>query len=288
MQDYIKVENLTYIYNYKLPNECYAINNINFSLTKGKTLGIIGHTGSGKSTLIKHLNAILKPTSGKVYIDGEDIFENKENLKNIRFKVGLVFQYPEYQLFEETVYKDIAFGPSNMKLDEEEIKNRVIAAAKLLSIDNSLLFRSPFELSGGQKRKVAIAGILAMKPEILVLDEPSASLDPMSKDLIFSQIENYKRKYNATVIFVSHSMEDIAAYCDEVLVLNKGEVFCHDKVSDVFKKANELRKIGLDIPVITSIMLKLNKKFNKLNYNIFNTSDAKNEILRYLKEEKNA
>ncbi|MGL5972753.1 MAG: energy-coupling factor transporter ATPase [Oscillospiraceae bacterium] len=279
----IKIENLTHIYNKGLPSEKVAIKNINLTINKGETIGIIGHTGSGKSTLVQHLNGLIKPTQGTVFIDDEDIYANKKKIKSIRFKVGLVFQYPEYQLFEENIFKDIAFGPKNMGLDSEEIKNRVIEAIKFCGINPDYLDKSPFELSGGQKRRVAIAGVLAMQPQVLVLDEPAAGLDPRGRKTILSQIKKYQREKNATVILVSHSMEDIATYADRVIVMDNGEVFCVDTMANVFKKHQDLVKIGLDIPQITSLMSMIKLNLPTINDNVYTVNDAKKEILRFLK-----
>jgi len=242
---FLKVENLTHVYSSSEKGVRAAINDISFSLNKGEILGIIGHTGSGKSTLVSHLNGLIKPTSGRVLIDGEDIWANPKEIKKIRAKVGLVFQYPEYQLFEENVFDDIAFGPKNLGKSGDELKEVVLNSAKIMSIAPELMDKSPFDLSGGQKRRVAIAGVLAMQPEIVVFDEPTAGLDPIGRETIFKAIYDYKTKYNATIIIVSHSMEDIAAVCDKVLVLNKGNVAMFDSARNIFSKADELKALGL-------------------------------------------
>ncbi len=280
----IKTENLKYVYSGGTPFEKTAINNINLEIEKGVLAGIIGHTGSGKSTLIQHFNGLMKPSSGKIFIDGQDIWENKENIRQIRFKVGLVFQYPEYQLFEETVYKDIAFGVRNMKLSEKEIKERVYDTAKMLEIPEKLLKRSPFELSGGQKRRVAIAGVMAMRPEILILDEPTASLDPHGRDRILDIIKEYHRITNSTVMIVSHSMEDIAKYAEKILVMNKSELFCYDTVQNVFRRSAEIEKMGLDVPQITKVFNRLKELGIPVDDEIYTTEYAKDVVLGLLRE----
>lgn len=280
----IKTENLKYVYSEGTPFEKTAINNINLEIEKGVLAGIIGHTGSGKSTLIQHFNGLMKPSSGKIFIDGQDIWENKENIRQIRFKVGLVFQYPEYQLFEETVYKDIAFGVRNMKLSEKEIKERVYDTAKMLEIPEKLLKRSPFELSGGQKRRVAIAGVMAMRPEILILDEPTASLDPHGRDRILDIIKEYHRITNSTVMIVSHSMEDIAKYAEKILVMNKSELFCYDTVQNVFRRSAEIEKMGLDVPQITKVFNRLKELGISVDDEIYTTEYAKDVVLGLLRE----
>lgn len=280
----IKTENLKYVYSGGTPFEKTAINNINLEIEKGVLAGIIGHTGSGKSTLIQHFNGLMKPSSGKIFIDGQDIWENKENIRQIRFKVGLVFQYPEYQLFEETVYKDIAFGVRNMKLSEKEVKERVYDTAKMLEIPEKLLKRSPFELSGGQKRRVAIAGVMAMRPEILILDEPTASLDPHGRDRILDIIKEYHRITNSTVMIVSHSMEDIAKYAEKILVMNKSELFCYDTVQNVFRRSAEIEKMGLDVPQITKVFNRLKELGISIDDEIYTTEYAKDVVLGLLRE----
>lgn len=280
----IKTENLKYVYSRGTPFEKTAINNINLEIEKGVLAGIIGHTGSGKSTLIQHFNGLMKPSSGKIFIDGQDIWENKENIRQIRFKVGLVFQYPEYQLFEETVYKDIAFGVRNMKLSEKEVKERVYDTARMLEIPEKLLKRSPFELSGGQKRRVAIAGVMAMRPEILILDEPTASLDPHGRDRILDIIKEYHRITNSTVMIVSHSMEDIAKYAEKILVMNKSELFCYDTVQNVFRRSAEIEKMGLDVPQITKVFNRLKELGISVDDEIYTTEYAKDVVLGLLRE----
>lgn len=256
----LKTENLTHIYSKKTPFEHIAIKDINLDIEQGEIVAIIGHTGSGKSTLIQHLNGLFKADSGTVYFNGKDIWEDKKNIRNIRFKIGLCFQYPEYQLFEETVYKDIAFGPKNMGLSEEEIKNRVFSAAKYMEIPTEYLNLSPFDLSGGEKRRVAMAGVLAVEPDILVLDEPTAGLDPKGRATLFSIIKNYQLKTGKTVIFVSHSMEDVAKIAQRIIVISKGSVAMQGNVEEIFSRADELLEMGLNIPEITKVFLELNKK----------------------------
>ena len=261
---FLSVENLTHIYGSGAPGSKTAIKNISFSLSKGEVLGIIGHTGSGKSTLVTHLNGLMKPTSGRVIVDGKDIWENSKEIKNIRSKVGLVFQYPEYQLFEETVFEDIAFGPKNLGFEGAELEEKVIAAAKLMKIPDELLSKSPFDLSGGEKRRVAIAGVLAMEPSIVVFDEPTAGLDPIGRETVFSAIKDYKVKNNATVVIVSHSMEDIAAFTDKVLVLSGGELIKFGTTREVFTNGSVLRKLGLGVPCITEVFEQLSKLITEL------------------------
>ncbi len=270
----IELKDVTYFYDGTNNLESRAIRNVSFSVEKGEYIGVIGHTGSGKSTLIKHLNCILRPTCGKVYIDGVDVWSDKKILSKIRRKVGLVFQYPEYQLFEETIEKDIAFGPKNLGLNKEETERRVMRAAQMVEIDRNLLFKSPFEISGGEKRRVAIAGILAMEPDILVLDEPAAGLDPMGKEKILKIIEHYHKYEKRTVIHVTHSMEDIAKYADKILIMNSGEVVSYDSVDNTFKDVDMLKNIGLDIPQITKVFFKLRKKGFNIPSNIYTVEDA--------------
>lgn len=256
----ITTENLTYKYGVGTPFEKTALNNVSIGIEDGDYVGIIGHTGSGKSTLISHFNAILKPTSGRVYVDGEDLWqENKLKRIQTRFKVGLVFQYPEYQLFEDTVYNDIAFGPKNMGLSDKDIEQRVMMATEFVGLDKKYLEKSPFDLSGGQKRRVAIAGVMAMSPKVLVLDEPAAGLDPRGRDEILARIREYHQETKSTVLLVSHSMEDIAKNANSIIVMNRAECMMHASVKEVFEKAEELEKIGLDIPQITKVFISLNK-----------------------------
>ena len=279
---YLCVENLTHIYGVGSPDNKVAIKNLSFSLEKGETLGIIGHTGSGKSTLVNHLNGLIKPTSGRVVLNGEDIWKNPKEIKQIRGKVGLVFQYPEYQLFEETVFKDIAFGPSNLGVNEEELVTTVNEIANLMHISEDLLSKSPFDLSGGQKRRVAIAGVLAMRPELLVLDEPTAGLDPVGRETIFKAISDYKQKYNATVIIVSHSMEDIAAISDKVLVMNKGEIAMFSDTRDIFSRSQELKSLGLGVPVVSEVFYNLKKIYPDLTASPLTVEEAVDAINAYI------
>ena len=280
----IRTENLTYTYSQGTPFEKTAVKDVNIEIEEGELVGIIGHTGSGKSTLIQHLNGLIKPTSGKIFIDGVDIHDKDIKLRDVRFKVGLVFQYPEYQIFEETVYKDIAFGPTNMGLDEGEIDKRVRETAKLVGIDDSLLNKSPFELSGGQKRRVAIAGVLAMKPEVLILDEPTAGLDPKGRDEILDQIAKLKEQMGITVVLVSHSMDDVARYVDRIIVMNKGSVMYDDVPREVFRHYVELEKIGLAAPQVTYIMKELRDHGMPVSDDVTTIDEAKAEIERYFKE----
>lgn len=274
----IKVEKLTHLYGVGTPFQKTAIDGIDLEIDEGELVGVIGHTGSGKSTLIQHLNGLLKPYSGKVYIDGVDIFKNKEILHKNRFAVGLVFQYPEYQLFEETVYKDIAFGPTNMGLSQDEVKNAVEMACDCVGVASKLLDKSPFELSGGQKRRVAIAGVIAMDPRVLILDEPTAGLDPKGRDKILNLISNYHKANKKTVLLVSHSMEDIAKYSTKVLVMNKAKVYSYGDVDSIFSKADEIEKIGLSLPQITKVFRELVQRGYPLNPNTYSVSSAAQQL----------
>lgn len=282
----LKTEELTYIYSEGSPFEKTAVDHVSIEIDEGEMVGIIGHTGSGKSTLIQHFNGLLKATSGKVLLDGVDIWADKTKIRDVRFKVGLVFQYPEYQIFEETVYKDIAFGCKNMGLDDTEIKRRVLETASDIGLPEELLKRSPFELSGGQKRRVAIAGVMAMKPEVLILDEPSAGLDPAGRDKIFECIKNYHEKYKNTVLIVSHSMEDTASFADKILVMNKAKVFCYDDTVNVFERAEEITQIGLDVPQITKVFIELKKRGLDFGKEVYTVDYAKELLLKYLKKGK--
>ncbi len=257
MSEIICVEHLKYVYNPGMPDETTALDDVSFSVEEGDFVGIIGSTGSGKSTLISHFNGLNRPTSGRILIDGKDMWEQGADLRAFRFQVGLVMQYPEYQLFEETCAKDIAYGPRNMGLDEAEIDRRVKEAAAFVGLSDELLQKSPFELSGGQKRRVAIAGVMAMHPRVLVLDEPAAGLDPEGRDTILSQIRDYHEKTGITVLLVSHSMEDIAKYANRVLVMSHAKLAMYDTVEKVFGHAQELLELGLSVPQVTQIFLKL-------------------------------
>ena len=259
MNPILQVENLNYIYSIGTPFQHQALENVSFSVDRGEFIGIIGHTGSGKSTLMQQLNGLLKPTSGKILLDGKDIWSDKKLTRQARFRVGLVFQYPEYQLFEETVYRDIAFGPKNMGLKEDEIDRRVRAAAASVGLREDQLAVSPFDLSGGQKRRVAIAGVLAMEPEVLILDEPTAGLDPAGREEILSHIEQYRRSHNATIMMVSHSMDDVARLTDRLLVMNGAHLAMDGTPAEVFQRAEELLEMGLNIPEVTRVFLNLKK-----------------------------
>ena len=257
MSAIVTVDHLSYIYNEGMPDATTALDDVSFEIEEGHFVGVIGSTGCGKSTLIGHFNGINRPTRGRVLIGGEDIWANPKDIRRFRFMVGLVFQYPEYQLFEETVYKDIAFGPTNMGLDKEEIDRRVRRAAEFCGITQRVLDASPFELSGGQKRRVAIAGVLAMEPRILVLDEPAAGLDPAGRDMILGQIKTWHKETGTTTVLVSHSMEDIAKYADKVLVLNAGHIAMYDETAKIFARAPELLALGLSVPEVTKVFLRL-------------------------------
>ncbi len=282
----LECEKISYLYSVGTPFETAAVNNVDFSCEKGEIIGVIGHTGSGKSTLIQHLNGLIEPSGGRVLLDGKDIWskENKKNIRQVRFAVGLCFQYPEYQIFEETVFREIAFGPGQMGLDDEEIAKRVYESMAYVGISRELEKKSPFDLSGGQKRRVAIASIIAMKPEVLILDEPCAGLDPKGRDRILNLITSYQKQEGNTVIFVSHSMEDIAKIADRVLVMNKGEVAMFGSVREVFSRASELKTMGLNIPEITDVFLKLRKRGINCRTDIYTLEQAKEEYLRLLSE----
>ena len=253
----LQVKNLQHIYSVGTPFEHVALDQVSFQVQRGEFLGIIGHTGSGKSTLIQHLNGLLKPTSGQILLDGQDIWSDKKLTRQCRFRVGLVFQYPEYQLFEDTVYKDIAFGPKNMGLDAKEIDRRVREAAGFVGLTEKQLEKSPFDLSGGQKRRVAIAGVIAMEPEVLILDEPAAGLDPEGREDILANIESYRKAKNATIIMVSHSMSDVARMTDRLIVMNQNRLAMDAAPEQVFARAQELLDMGLDIPEVTRVFLRL-------------------------------
>lgn len=280
---FLRVENLTHTYNEKTAYAKDAVSGVNFSAEKGEIIGIIGHTGSGKSTLIEHLNGLLKPNDGQIFIDDVDIWQNPKDIKKYRFRVGLVFQYPEYQLFDETVYDDIAFGPKNMGLNAEEIEIRVKETIKRVGLDESYLEKSPFDLSGGEKRRVAIAGVLAMNPEIIVFDEPTAGLDPSGRQMVINIIKNYRDTYNAAVIIVSHSMEDMAVLADKILVMNSGKVAMFDTPQNVFSRNKELQKIGLSVPAVTKVCEILREKGINLPKSIITVSDAVQHLLKLKK-----
>lgn len=285
MSKVLELKNLSYVYGTGTPFEKTAVNNLSLSIEKGEFIGIMGHTGSGKSTLVQMLNGLMKPTSGQVLLDGEDIWANPKDIRKIRFKVGMVFQYPEYQLFEETVAKDIAFGPTNMGKSGAELEKAVNDAARFTGLKDELLEKSPFDLSGGEKRRAAIAGVIAMNPEVLVLDEPTAGLDPMGRDVLLSQIVQYHKERKNTVILVSHSMEDIARVADKIIVLNKSNLVMFDKTKEVFSKGRELEKIGLRVPQITKIMLELREKGFNVPEGILTVDEAMDCISSLLDKE---
>ena len=280
----IRTENLTYIYGEGTPFSKVALDNVNIDIEEGELVGIIGHTGSGKSTLIQHFNGLLKPTSGKVFVDGEELFADKSRLRDIRFKVGLVFQYPEYQLFEETVYRDIAFGPKNMGLSDDEIDRRVKETMRLVELKPELADKSPFELSGGQKRRVAIAGVMAMEPKVLILDEPTAGLDPRGRDRILRLIKDYHKEKGSTVMLVSHSMEDIAKTVSKILVMDDSNVYMYDTPEKVFAKAGELDKMGLTVPQITRVFDRLKQSGIEFSDEVYSVEYAKKLVLRLLED----
>ena len=284
----IKTEHLNYIYQPGMPYEHKALCDVNIEIPDGDFAAIIGHTGSGKSTLIQHLNGLIKPTSGKIFINGIDITKPKLDLRDVRRRVGLVFQYPENQLFEETVYRDIAFGPKNLGLSDDEIKERVIEAAHLVGIDDDILDKSPFDLSGGQKRRVAIAGVLSMHPETLILDEPTAGLDPKGRDSLLSLLTGLHEKLSMTIILVSHSMEDVARVAKHVIVMNNGSVYMNGTVSEIFERGDELVSIGLNIPEITRLITKLNEMGAALPKDIYTVKYASQILDGAMKGKSNA
>jgi len=282
----LEVKNLTHTYDGNTPFMYDAVKNINFTIQRGEIIGIIGHTGSGKSTLVQHLNGLLKPTFGEILLDNKNIWNEPKKIREIRSRVGLVFQYPEYQLFEDTVYKDIAFGPKNMGLDELEIETRVTQICELVGIKPEHLEKSPFELSGGEKRRVAIAGVLAMQPEIIVFDEPVAGLDPQGRNDVINIITEYRKRFGATVLIVSHNMEDMALLADKLIVMNKGEMCLFDTTENVFLQHNLLKSIGLNVPIVTQIILKLREMGLKIPENIFTVDKAVECLLSFYKEGK--
>lgn len=284
----IKIENLEHVYMPKSPFEKVALKNVNLEINEGEFVALIGHTGSGKSTLIQHLNGLLKPTSGRIIVDGEDITKNTVKLTDIRKKVGLVFQYPEYQLFEETIEKDIEYGPRNLGLKQDEITRRVKKSMKMVGLDyDEYKNKSPFDLSGGQKRRVAIAGVIAMEPKVLILDEPTAGLDPKGRDDILAQIKILHEEYKMTIILVSHSMEDVGKLAERIIVMNKGNVALEGEPSKVFKEVNKLEEMGLAVPQVTYLMRALKEKGFNVSDEIYTISQGKEELLRILKEIKN-
>lgn len=279
----LETQELTYTYSVGTPFEKTAVDHVNLAIEEGEMIGVMGHTGSGKSTLIQHFNGLLKPTSGKILLDGKDIWEDKSKIRDVRFQVGLVFQYPEYQIFEETVYKDIAFGPKNMGLDDAEIKRRVLETAHDIGLSEELMERSPFELSGGQKRRVAIAGVMAMQPKVLILDEPTAGLDPAGRDKILEHIKAYHRRTKNTILIVSHSMEDIASFADKILVMSNSRLFCYDETVKVFARSKEISEIGLDVPQITKVFEKLKDRGIDFGKDVYTVEYAKNLLLKKLR-----
>ena len=283
MTPVLEIQNLSHVYSEGTPFEHVALHDISLTAERGEFIGLIGHTGSGKSTLIQHLNGLLKPTAGKVLFDGEDIWKDPKFTRQIRFKVGLVFQYPEYQLFEETVYRDIAFGPKNMGLSEDEIHERVLRAARFVGIPEANLEHSPFDLSGGQKRRVAIAGVIAMEPDVLILDEPTAGLDPAGRESILQNIRDYQSAQNATVIMVSHSMEEIASNVDRLIVMHNGTVAMTGTPSAVFSHADALSEIGLDVPEITRVLLRLRELGLDVDTSVFTVEQARAALLPLLR-----
>lgn len=282
----LKTEDLTYQYSIGTPFEKIAVDHVNLEIEEGAFVGIIGHTGSGKSTLIQHFNGLIRPTSGKIYLDGTDIWADKTNIRQVRFQVGLVFQYPEYQIFEDTVYKDIAFGPRNMGLSEAEIKERVEETAALVGLTQAQLNQSPFDLSGGQKRRVAIAGVMALRPKVLILDEPTAGLDPKGREDILREIRRYHKETGRTVLLVSHSMEDMANCAEKILVMNAGKVFCYDTVENVFRQAKALQEIGLAVPQITRVCMQLREQGIPLSDDIYTVEAAYQQILQLYRQQK--
>ena len=279
MEPILQIEHLTHTYSAGTPFQRSAVEDMNLSVMDGEFLGIIGHTGSGKSTLIQHLNGLLKPTSGRILLQGRDIWADPKRIRDVRFQVGLVFQYPEYQLFEETVYKDIAFGPKNMGLTGEDIDRRVREAAAFVGLDAELLDKSPFELSGGQKRRVAIAGVIAMEPQVLVLDEPTAGLDPRGRDDILARIQEYHRARNASVVLVSHSMEEIARNVDRIVVLSDGKVYMEGTPAQVFARSAELERVGLDVPQVTKVAAALKRRGLSIDPAVYTVEALERQLL---------
>ena len=284
MEEILRAQGLTYVYSPGTPFEKTAVDNVNLSVNKGEFLALIGHTGSGKSTLIQHFNALLKPTRGQVFLHGRDIWESKEVTRKARFQVGLVFQYPEHQLIEETIEADVSFGPRNMGLEPEEVHRRVVESLAACGMGEDMLPKSPFDLSGGQKRRVALAGVLAMEPEVLVLDEPAAGLDPRGRDDIFRFITEYHEKHGTTVIFVTHSMEDAARLASRIVVMRDSHVFMDGTPPEIFSRAGELLEAGLDVPQITRVFLKLREMGAPVREGVYTVEQAAQEILRCKRE----
>ena len=278
----LTLDNVTYTYGAHSPFEKHAIRGVSMDIHEGELLGIIGHTGSGKSTLIQHLNGLLRPNEGRVLLDGNDMWENPKKIRDVRFRVGMVFQYPEHQLFEDTIYKDIAFGPKNMGLSEEKIDRRVRQAAAYVGLDESLLEKSPFDRSGGEKRRAAIAGVMAMEPEVLILDEPTAGLDPRGREQVLAMIQDYRKTRNTTVVLVTHSMEDVARVADRILVMSEGRVAMLDTVEAVFSRAQELEAIGLTVPAVTKTLLLLQRRGVAVDTAAYTVEAAAAQILSLL------
>ena len=279
----LETQNLTFVYSPGTPFEKTAMADVSLSIEEGDFIGVIGHTGSGKSTLVQHLNGLLKPTSGRVLLEGRDIWAEPGKIRDVRFRVGMVFQYPEHQLFEDTTYKDIAFGPKNMGLSQDEIDVRVRRAAAFVGLKEELLEKSPFELSGGEKRRAAIAGVMAMEPRVLILDEPTAGLDPKGRDMILEQIRAYKEENDTTVLLVSHSMEDVARVAKRVLVMNGGRIAMFAPTAEVFSRAEELESIGLSIPAVTKVFMRLREKGYPVGDNVYTVGQAEQRLLSLLK-----
>ena len=286
MNEILRIENLSYVYGKGTPFEKVALDNVSVSFEKGKITGLIGHTGSGKSTLVNLLNGLYKPTEGTVYLDGKDIWEKPKEIGKIRYRVGLVMQYPEYQLFDETVRSDIGFAPRNQGLSPEEVEERVMEAARFVGLSEDILDKSPFELSGGQKRRVAIAGIIAMRPDVLVLDEPAAGLDPKGRKEILGGLSAYVKERDASIILVSHSMEDMAYYCDDVVVMNSAKVYKTGSVEEIFSDADAMSSVGLDVPVVSKIASSLRKAGIELDGKLYTVDGVKDAILKYIEEAK--
>ncbi|MBO7178905.1 MAG: energy-coupling factor transporter ATPase [Clostridia bacterium] len=282
----LSVKNLKYEYSKGTPFQIGALKGVSVDFEYGEIVGVIGHTGSGKSTLLQHLNGLLKPESGEVFFENENIWDSKENVRKCRFGVGLCFQYPEHQLFESTVYEDIAFGPKNMGLSESEIKERVLESIKFVGLTEEYLDKSPFDLSGGEKRRVAIAGVISMKPKVLVLDEPTAGLDPVGKNDLLDLIKHYNKTTGSTVIFVSHNMDDVALIADRVLVLSEGNIVMNGTVEEVYSRGNELLKLGLDVPEITRVFLKLSEEGYDVPTDVYTVKDGKEKLVEFLKRGK--
>lgn len=281
----LELKNLGFVYGIGTPFEKRAVDNVSLSIEKGELIGVIGHTGSGKSTLMQMLNGLIRPTEGQVLLEGKDIWEEPKKIRRVRFKVGMVFQYPEYQLFEETVYKDIAFGAQNMGKEGDELDQAVMQAARFTDLKPELLQKSPFDLSGGEKRRAAIAGVIAMDPEVLVLDEPTAGLDPMGREVLLSQIIRYHKERQNTVLLVSHTMEDIARVADRIIVMNKSRLAMFENTKEVFRRSDELEQYGLKVPQITKIMQDLRQKGFDVPEGVLTVDEAFTALVPLLKKE---